>query len=542
MTQNNKEGLRRIRRALISVSDKTGIVDLARTLETFNVEIISTGGTAVVLREQGIQVRDISEVTGFPEMMDGRVKTLHPRVHGGLLALRDNEAHLQAMQAQGIEPIDMVVVNLYPFERTVASAGVSLDEAIEQIDIGGPAMIRSAAKNWRDVAVVVSPDSYPFIIDEMNAQDGALRLSTRASLVQQAFERTSSYDDTISAYLSTVLEAPSRFEITREDWNRFPWLKKTDQSSSLPGYSRWRLRKIRDLRYGENPHQAAALYDSGESGGIANARLLWGKEMSFNNYVDADAAWNLVNDLAAPACAIIKHTNAAGVGMDANVATAYRKALATDPISAFGGIVAFNRKVDQEAALAVIEIFTEVVIAPDYDADALETLQTRKNVRVLKANQATANGLAVRQISGGMLAQTPDTVTLKREDLKAVTKRPPTEEEVQALLFAWTVCKHTKSNAIVYANGDQTVGVGAGQMSRVDSVKIGAMRARLPVKGSVMASDAFFPFRDGIDEAARHGVTAVIQPGGSVRDSEVIAAADEHNLAMVFTGVRHFRH
>ena len=506
-----------IKRALLSVSDKTGIIDFALELKNFNVEIISTGGTAKALRDAGIDVRDISDVTGFPEMMDGRVKTLHPRVHGGLLALRDNPEHVAAMQQHGIEPIDMVVVNLYPFAETISREGVTREEAIEQIDIGGPAMIRSAAKNSTDVAVVVQPSHYPQLIEELHQNAGSISIPTLQRLAAEAFQHTAQYDAVVSSYLAGSSLMPARITLA--------------------------LAKLVDLRYGENPHQVASLYQTPSGGGLANAAILSGKEMSFNNYVDADAAWQLVCDFHDTACAIIKHTNPAGVGLGQTTADAYRKALATDPVSAFGGIVAFNCSVDLPAAQEVTKIFTEVVIARDYDAAALELLQTKKNLRVVRMSSTKHAGeLEFRQISGGMLVQTKDVHELRREDLKFVTERPPSDEEIRALLFAWTVCKHTKSNAIVYARADQTVGVGAGQMSRVDSVKIGAMRAQLPVAGSVLASDAFFPFRDGIDEAARQGITAVIQPGGSVRDDEVIAAANEHGLAMVFTGVRHFKH
>ncbi len=506
-----------IKRALISVSDKTGIVDFARELKHFNVEIISTGGTAKALRNAGIEVRDISDVTGFPEMMDGRVKTLHPRVHGGLLALRDNPEHVAAMQQHGIEPIDLVVVNLYPFAETISRAGVTREEAIEQIDIGGPAMIRSAAKNATAVAVVVDPAQYPQLVEELHQHAGSISISLRQRLAADAFRKTAQYDAMVSSYLS-------------------------GSEGLFPSTLTCSFTKTAELRYGENPHQRAALYKT-SGDGLANAAILSGKEMSFNNYVDADAAWQLVSDFRDTACAIIKHTNPAGVGLGETTAEAYTKALATDPVSAFGGIVAFNRAVDVQAAQEVTKIFTEVVIAPDYDAAALELLQTKKNLRVIRMTETEQrNELELRQISGGMLVQTKDEHELRRDDLKIVTKRQPTDEEIRALLFAWTVCQHTKSNAIVYARAGQTIGVGAGQMSRVDSVKIGAMRAQLPVAGSVLASDAFFPFRDGLDEAARHGITAVIQPGGSVRDDEVIAAADEHGLAMVFTGVRHFKH
>ncbi|MFL6229938.1 MAG: bifunctional phosphoribosylaminoimidazolecarboxamide formyltransferase/IMP cyclohydrolase [Pyrinomonadaceae bacterium] len=523
--------MRRIRRALLSVSDKTGLVEFARELRGFGVKLLSTGGTASALREAGIEVRDVSDVTGFPEMLDGRVKTLHPRIHGGLLAVRDDAAHMRALQEHGIEPIDMVVINLYPFEQTIAREGVSLEEAIEQIDIGGPAMIRSASKNFKDVAVVVSPNNYQRVLDEMRRNGGALSLETREVCALQAFSHTSAYDGAIFEFLN----ARQAREFVREQYGQ---VSDTQFPESIHAY----FTKIADLRYGENPHQSAALY-YGESNGVAQADLLSGKEMSYNNYVDADAAWQLVCDFDDLACAIIKHTNPAGVALGANVEEAYRRALATDPTSAFGGIVAFNHAVDEQAAHAVTEIFTEVCVAPDFDAAALDVLRAKKNLRVLRAGEPRpAAGLEYRQIGGGMLVQTRDAHRLTRGDLKVVTKRAPTDEEIDSLLFAWTVCKHTKSNAIVYARGGQTVGVGAGQMSRVDSVRLGASRAVLPVAGSVLASDAFFPFRDGLDEAAQHGITAVIQPGGSVRDAEVIAAADEHDLAMVFTGVRHFKH
>ena len=544
MSQPNTNGLRRIRRVLVSVSDKTGVVDFVRSLKEFDVSVISTGGTAKTLREAGLDVTDISEITGFPEMMDGRVKTLHPRVHGGLLALRDNPEHVAAMQEHGIEPIDMVVVNLYPFAETIKRTGVTREEAIEQIDIGGPAMIRSAAKNAQDVAVVVSSDHYQRIVDELKQHDGALSITTRNLLAQEAFQQTATYDTIVSSYL-----AGSNSNINASADNSFTVSALEEEFSretfdgSLPDYKSWSSTKIADLRYGENPHQKAALYLTAARSGLANAAILSGKEMSFNNYVDADAAWQLVCDFEEAACAIIKHTNPAGVGLGATVVEAYLKALATDPISAFGGIVAFNKGVDIGAAQEATKIFTEVVIAPDYEPSALEIFKTKKNLRVIRMPSVESpSGLEFKHISGGILVQTRDTHQLKKEDLKVVTSRKPTDEELDALLFAWAVCKHTKSNAIVYARNGQTVGVGAGQMSRVDSVKIGAMRAQLPLLGSVLASDAFFPFRDGIDEAAKHGITAVIQPGGSVRDDEVIAAANEHNLAMVFTGIRHFKH
>src|SRR6266851_7616834 len=536
MTETNNEGLVKIRRALISVSDKTGIVDFARELQRFGVEIISTGGTAKTLRDAGLEVRDVSDVTGFPEMMDGRIKTLHPKIHGALLSVRDNPEHQAAMREHDIEPIDLVVINLYPFEQTIAREGVTLEEAIEQIDIGGPAMIRSAAKNFSAVAIVTSPDSYSGVASEMAEFGGAISRRTRYKLAFEAFSTTSFYDANIFMYLARTLaevDLPGASVASATD-------------NKIEDYLAIYLDKIADLRYGENPHQQASLFviaDQEAAEGIGCSELLGGKEMSFNNYVDADAAWQLVSDFDQLVCAVIKHTNPAGVALGATAEEAYRRALACYPLSAFGGIVAFNAPVDEAAARAVTEIFIEVIIAPDYEAAALDVLKTKKNLRVFRAGAPLASeGLEYKQISGGMLVQTRDTHKLKREDLKVVTKRKPSEEEIDDLIFAWTVCKHTKSNAIVYARDKQTVGVGAGQMSRVDSVKLGAMRAQLPVKGSVVASDAFFPFRDGIDEAAKHGITAIIQPGGSVRDKEVIAAANEHGLAMVFTGVRHFKH
>ncbi len=567
MTEKKDAGLRKIKRALISVSDKTGIIDFAQELKSFGVELISTGGTARALREAGIDVLDVADITGFPEMMDGRVKTLHPKIHGGLLALRENSEHVAAMEKHGIEPIDMVIINLYPFEQTVARDDMKLEEAIEQIDIGGPSMIRSAAKNYRAVAVVTSPDLYRQIRTEMILDDGALTLATREQLARLAFMRTAFYDSAIFPYLSANLEGakgskmfppvPEIIERMSTYMNLFSTAMKSLHGDELeqvekekfPEREQLSLNKISDLRYGENPHQAAALYgvggrgDTNVSAGVAAAEQLGGKEMSFNNYVDADAAWQLVCDFDETACAIIKHTNPAGAAIGETVEEAYRRALACDPLSAFGGIVAFNRTVDVSAAQAVVEIFVEVVIASDFHEAAIKVLTAKKNLRVLRTGQPqSSKDFEYKQISGGMLVQERDEHKLTREALKFVTTRRPSEKEIEDLLFAWTVCKHTKSNAIVYARDKQTVGVGAGQMSRVDSVKIGAARAQLSVAGSVLASDAFFPFRDGLDEAARHGITAVIQPGGSVRDEEVIAAANEHNLAMVFTGVRHFKH
>ena len=548
--------LRKIKRALISVSDKAGLAEFASALAGFGVEIISTGGTAKALRTSGLTVTDVSEVTGFPEMMDGRVKTLHPKMHGAFLALRDNPEHIGSMHEHGIEPIDLVVVNLYPFEETVAKDGVGLEEVVENIDIGGPAMIRSASKNWRDVAVVTDSRLYPEVLNELKENDGSLTLETRQRLAALAYTRTASYDLAISSYLAKQL---SNDDLDRlEPFNPLGGLafieinEEADSaeeagvgSDELGQYKLIELAKVADLRYGENPHQRAALYDDGTGGGIAGADQLHGKEMSFNNFVDAEAAWNLVQDISERAVAIIKHTNPSGVGVGSSNEEAYRRALATDPISAFGGIVAFNRKVDANVAKQVIEVFSEVIVAPDFETDAIEVFKTKKNLRVLLVAATADASLEYKQISGGFLVQDRDTHQLEIDELDFVTDRKPTDAELNAMQLAWTVCKHVKSNAIVFANENQTLGVGAGQMNRVDSVRIAAMRAErfdLPLKGSVLASDAFFPFRDNVDEAAKFGVTAIIQPGGSIKDDESIAAANEHGIAMAFTGIRHFKH
>ncbi len=535
--------LRRIKRALISVSDKTGITQFAQELKHFGVEIISTGGTARALREAGLDVREVSDVTGFPEMMDGRVKTLHPKIHGAFLALRDNEEHQASMTEHEIEPIDLVVINLYPFQQTIAKEDVELEEAVENIDIGGPAMIRSASKNWRDVAVVTDANLYSHIIGEMKNTGGSLSLLTRQRLATLAYTRTANYDLAISSYLAAQLSDDDLDFL--EPFNPFGDEPEHSNEPSLADeYVSVEMEKYADLRYGENPHQHAAVYLSDADGGIANAEQLSGKEMSYNNYIDAEAAWALVNDFGSLACAIIKHTNPSGVALGASNLEAYKRALQTDPVSAFGGIVAFNQPLDADTAKVVTEIFTEVVIAPDYTLGALSVLEGKKNLRVLKAEPAQEK-LEYRTISGGMLVQDRDLQKVSPADLKVVTERVPSEEELRALLFAWQVCKHVKSNAIVFTNEFQTVGVGAGQMNRIDSVRIAAMRAArtdLNIKGSVLASDAFFPFRDGVDEAAKTGITAIIQPGGSVRDEEVIQAANEAGLAMVFTGIRHFKH
>lgn len=574
-----------VRRTLISVSDKTNLLELARALTDLNIEIISTGGTAKTLREAEINVRDVSDLTGFPEMMDGRVKTLHPKIHGGLLAVRDNENHIEAAHAHGIEMIDLLVINLYPFRETIAKPDVALEQAIENIDIGGPAMIRSAAKNFRDVAVVTSPASYSTIIQQLEANNASLDYQTRFQLAHQAFTHTADYDTRIKDYLFAQLaslneKAKEKDKFDARDENPKIDSQKTESgtdnnssfilptssfaSSPLHSNLNLNLHLKSSLRYGENPHQQAALYVSNDNqNGIANAEVLHGKEMSYNNYLDADAAWNLVNDFTKTACAIIKHTNPSGAAVHVNQLEAYRRALACDPVSAFGGIVAFNQTLSQETARAVIEIFTEVIIAPDYEDTALEILKSKKNLRVLKikalqtstADSSTAstadasvkdlstlNEIQLRHISGGYLAQTLDAHRLDASQLKIVSARQPDEREVKDLLFAWRICKHTKSNAIVYARDLQTVGIGAGQMSRIDSVRLGAERAILEIKNTVLASDAFFPFRDGIDHAAKYGITACIQPGGSIKDAEVISACNEHNIAMVLTGIRHFKH
>ncbi|MEP7149126.1 MAG: bifunctional phosphoribosylaminoimidazolecarboxamide formyltransferase/IMP cyclohydrolase [Acidobacteriota bacterium] len=547
--------LRKIRRALISLSDKTGAAGFATKLSDLGVEIISTGGTANALREAGLRVTDVSDVTGFPEMMDGRVKTLHPKIHGAFLGLRDNPDHVARMAEHGIEPIDMLVVNLYPFEETVERDGVTLEDAVENIDIGGPAMIRSASKNWRDVAVVTDPALYNELIEEMSGNDGALSMETRQRLAVLAYTRTAGYDLAISSYLAKQISEdqlalieplnPLRDLAFIESEGIF---NEVDDGSELPDTVGLELARVKDLRYGENPHQRGALYSQGEFGGIANAEQLHGKEMSFNNYVDAEAAWNLVQDFDETSVAIIKHTNPSGVGVGATNEEAYRRALATDPVSAFGGIVAFNRTVDACVAASVIEVFSEVIVAPDYDAEAVEIFSGKKNLRVLKlpaTNNEQRTTIEYKQISGGFLVQDTDTRRISKSDLQIVSHREPTDAELSSLLLAWRVCKHVKSNAIVLANEHQTIGVGSGQMNRVDSVRIAGMRAErfaLRIEGCALASDAFFPFRDNVDEAAKMGVTAIIQPGGSVNDADSIAAADEHGLTMIFTGFRHFKH
>jgi phosphoribosylaminoimidazolecarboxamide formyltransferase/IMP cyclohydrolase len=525
---------RRIRRALVSVSDKAGLVDFARRLSAHSVELVSTGGTAESLRRAGLEVRDVSDLTGFPEILGGRVKTLHPKVHGGILAIRSDEGHARQVVENQIEYIDMVVVNLYPFVQTVARPDVEVVDAIENIDIGGPSMIRSAAKNFLDVAVVTDPADYGLVADDMDRGQGSVSLETRMHLARRAFEATARYDQAIAAYFAdSIAVDEARGRVTGQ------------QHSGLPVLFLISGRKLADLRYGENPHQQAALYvDVPGQAGIATAEKVQGKELSYNNLIDLDAAWALVSEFPDTACAIIKHTNPCGAATGTDPAQAFEKALATDPVSAFGGIIGFNRPVTQAAAMLISKTFFEAIAAPDYEPAAVEVLSARKNLRLLRLGPTPARGPGydLRVISGGFLVQDRDQASLDQSSLRVVTARHPTEAEMRALRFAWILAKHVKSNAIVYAREDQLVGVGAGQMSRVDSVKIAAMKAVLPLSGTVLASDAFFPFRDNIDEAAKTGITAVIQPGGSVRDKEVIDAANEHDLAMVFTGVRHFKH
>ncbi len=514
-----------IKRALISVTDKTGVGDFARGLAELGVEILSTGGTARLLSEHGVAVKEVSEVTGFPEMLDGRVKTIDPRIAAGILAVRSRKEHMDALAAHGIAPVDMVVVNLYAFEKVAAREDAPVAELIENIDIGGPTLIRAAAKNYQDVAVVVSPDDYSAILDELRA-NGSLSLATRWELAKKAFSLTAGYDHAIAARLGRISIEDSRF---------------TDRIEPLPAVLDIRAGRRLSLRYGENPHQAAALY-SESAEGIAGGKKLHGKELSFNNLVDLDAAYHLVWEFEAPASAIIKHTNPCGCAIDETLAASYRRAYAADPISAFGSVLAFNRPLDEETAQEIVKTFVEAIAAPEFTPAALAVLTRKKNLRLVQLSKPAAEPLVIKSISGGLLAQTPDVKKLVRSQAKVATERQPTETEWAALEFGWTVVKHVKSNAIVYAEPGRLVSAGAGQMSRVDSVKVGAMKAVLPLKGTVLASDAFFPFPDGVEEAAKHGVTAVIQPGGSVRDQEVIAAANRLGLAMVFTGFRHFRH
>jgi phosphoribosylaminoimidazolecarboxamide formyltransferase / IMP cyclohydrolase len=527
-------------RALISVSDKTGIVELAQTLHGLGVSLISTGGTAKLLAEKGLPVTEVAEVTAFPEMLDGRVKTLHPKVHGGLLARRDLPEHMAALKTHGIDTIDLLIVNLYPFEATVAKPGCTLEDAIENIDIGGPAMVRSAAKNWKDVAVLTDAAQYPAVIDELKAS-GKLSDKTRFALSVAAFNRISQYDGAISDYLSSI---------------EFEEGVSVPKMSAFPGQSNGRFIKLQDLRYGENPHQAAAFYRDlyPAPGSLVTAKQLQGKELSYNNIADADAAWECVKSFDVPACVIVKHANPCGVAMGKDALESYSKAFQTDPTSAFGGIIAFNRPVDKAAAEAVSKQFVEVLMAPSYSEEALAIFKAKANVRVLEIalppGGATAwdkglNANDTKRVGSGMLIQSADNHVLNRADLKVVTKLQPTEQQLEDLLFAWKVAKFVKSNAIVFCKDGMTMGVGAGQMSRLDSARIASIKAghaNLTLQGTAVASDAFFPFRDGLDVVIDQGATCVIQPGGSMRDQEVIDAADERGVVMVTTGVRHFRH
>ncbi len=518
-----------VSQALLSVSDKTGLVEFAQSLAALGIRLLSTGGTAKLLAQAGLPVTEIGDYTGFPEMLDGRVKTLHPKVHGGILARRDSAEHRAQLEAHGIPPIDLVVVNLYPFRQTVAHAECSLEDAIENIDIGGPAMLRAAAKNYRHVGVVVDPADYPTLLDELRASGKCLSEATRFKLARKAFTHTAAYDGAISNWL------------TARDENG-------GKTAAFPDCFNLQVAKVQDLRYGENPHQRAAFYrdESPVAGGIANYRQHQGKELSYNNIADADAAWECVKTFDAPACVIVKHANPCGVAIDRDLAGAYRKAFATDPTSAFGGIIAFNQPVDRATAEAVSGQFMEVLIATGYTADALDHLAKKANVRVLEVPLARiGNPYDLKRVGGGLLVQSPDERNVAAAELKVVTRLAPTREQLADLLFVWRVAKYVKSNAIVFAKGGQTVGVGAGQMSRVDSARIAAIKAQnagLSLANSVVASDAFFPFRDGLDVVIDAGARAVIQPGGSMRDEEVIAAADERGIAMVFTGARHFRH
>ncbi len=522
-------GMKQIRRALLSVTDKTGLVEFARALAASGVELVSTGGTARTLRDAGLTVKDISELTGFPEMLDGRVKTLHPKVHGGLLYKRGDAGHEAAVAAHGIAPIDMVVVNLYAFEKTAAQPGVAFGHLIENIDIGGPSMVRSAAKNFEDVAVVTRVEDYAALIGELKSSQGALSRATRWRLARQAFALTAAYDAAIAATLDRIADAPA------------PDAPAAPDASALPTTLRINFPLAQPLRYGENPHQRAALYADGSGLGVAGATQLQGKELSFNNLVDLDACWDLVQEFEEPAAIIVKHTNPCGAALGENLLDAYQKALACDPVSAFGSVIGLNRPVDGAAAEEIVRLFVEAIAAPSFTPEARERFAAKKNLRLVEVRPAPAQPV-VKHVSGGLLLQDADTGRVIESELKVVTWRPPSAEELRSLLFAWRVCKHVKSNAIVYVRDGQTLGIGAGQMSRVDAARFGAMKAVLPLSGAVAASDAFFPFPDGLEAVAKAGATAVIQPGGSVKDQDVIAAADKLGIAMVFTGMRHFRH
>ena len=511
-----------IKRALISVSDKTGILDFALELQKYGVEILSTGGTADLLRKGGIPVIQVSDYTGFPEMMDGRIKTLHPRVHGGILARRDVPEHVKAMEDHGIRPIDLVVINLYPFEQTVAQKDCSLEDAIENIDIGGPAMVRSAAKNSKDVVVIVNPTDYSKVLHEM--ESGAVALETRRRLSRDAFAHTARYDSLIAAYLT-------------EKWD-----------DGFPPILNQPFEKVQELRYGENPHQSAALYKESSPlpSEIISARQLQGKELSFNNFIDLNAGWELVKEFDKGAVVIIKHTNPCGVAIGEDQLKTFIGAREVDPISAFGGILGFNRPVTAQTAEEIVKNFVEAVVAPGFDPEALKLFATKKNVRLMQmpeiGSSTDAEKFDLKRIGGGLLVQSRDVLTYVEGQLKEVGARKPNDREMEDMQLAWIVAKHVKSNAIVYAKDHEILGIGAGQMSRVDSARVAIEKARKSLQGAVMASDAFFPFRDSVDEAAKNGITAIISPGGSIRDEEVLQAAEEHKIAMVFTGTRHFKH
>ena len=520
-----------IQSALISVSDKTGLVEFAKELAAMNVSILSTGGTAELLKKNGIAVTEVADYTGFPEMMDGRVKTLHPKVHGGILARRDMASHMDAIAKHGINTIDMVVVNLYPFQQTVAKEDCTLEDAIENIDIGGPAMLRSAAKNYKDVAVVCDPADYADIIAEMKKNDGSLSTDTKFELSKKTFSHTAQYDGAIANYMSSL----------KAD-------KKHQNRKAYPEILNLQFEKVQDMRYGENPHQSAAFYREKdiEPGTLASYRQLQGKELSYNNISDADAAWECVKNFDEPACVIIKHANPCGVAVGKDLLDAYQKALQTDPEAAFGGIIAFNGELDACTSEEVSKLFVEVLIAPSFTEEAKGIFNRKKNLRLLEISLGkNTNAFDMKRVGGGLLVQSPDIVDVIATDLKIVTKQQPTPHQMADMLFASKVVKFVKSNAIVFCGNGMALGIGAGQMSRVDAARTATMKAEnagLSLKGSVVASDAFIPFRDGLDIVANAGATAVIQPGGSVRDPEVIAAADEHGIAMVFTSIRHFRH
>ena len=517
--------MKSVKRALISVSDKTNVLEFAKKLHAFGVEILSTGGTSRLLAEHGIPVKQVSDYTGFPEMMDGRIKTLHPKIHGGILGRRDVKDHMQSMEEHDIAPIDLVVINLYPFESTIARGNCTITDAIENIDIGGPAMIRSAAKNFNDVVVIVNSKDYATILSEIENNEGSVTQKTRMRLSRDAYSHTAKYDSLISRYLSDQLE-------DKEDFAPI---------FQLP------FEKIQSLRYGENPHQSAQMltFSGLKHRNIANADIIQGKELSYNNIVDADAALECVRDFEEPSCVIIKHANPCGVATRENIFQAYQSAYLTDPTSAFGGIIAFNREyTDTEEE--ILKNFVEAVIAPDYESEALKLFAGKKNIRIMKMPEERPRDkqrvLDLKRISGGLLVQDKDIILYDPDLLKVVTKNKPGEREMEDLLFAWVVAKHVKSNAIVYACNGEALGIGAGQMSRVDSARLAVEKSNQPLEGCVMASDAFFPFRDSIDTAAKSGISAIIQPGGSIRDEEVIAAADEHGISMVFTSIRHFKH